>query len=38
MLTHFKDKLLEEDEIAGILYHIKFKTPEKRDSSNKLAP
>ena len=29
MLGVFKDKLLEEDEFAGILAHIKFKTPEK---------
>ena len=29
MLGVFKDKLLEEDEFAGILSHIKFKTPEK---------
>ena len=29
MLGIFKDKLLEEDEFAGILSHIKFKTPEK---------
>mmetsp|Transcript_8004 Transcript_8004/g.7502 ORF Transcript_8004/g.7502 Transcript_8004/m.7502 type:complete len:275 (-) Transcript_8004:291-1115(-) len=29
MLGVFKEKLLEEDEFSGILYHIKFKTPEK---------
>ncbi len=30
LLAYFKDKLLEEDDISGILYHIKFKnTPEK---------
>jgi hypothetical protein len=30
LLTFFKQKLLEEDDISGILYHIKFKnTPEK---------
>ena len=30
LLRHFKRRLLEQDEIAGILYHIKFKSPEKR--------
>lgn len=34
MLGVFKDKLLEEDEFSGILAHIKFKTPEKNNSSN----
>ena len=29
LLTYFKTKLLEEEEISGILYHIKFKSPEK---------
>lgn len=32
MLGTFKEKLLEEDEFAGILSHIKFKTPEKGTS------
>lgn len=27
LLTFFKARLLEEDEISGILYHIKFKSP-----------
>jgi hypothetical protein len=31
MLGIFKDKLLEEDEFAGILSHIKFKTPDKNN-------
>jgi hypothetical protein len=31
MLGVFKDKLLEEDEFAGILSHIKFKTPERNN-------
>ena len=31
LLQYFKQKLLEEDDISGILYHIKFKnTPEKQ--------
>ena len=34
MLGVFKDKLLEEDEFAGILSHIKFKTPEKGSSQD----
>ncbi len=30
LLKYFKDKILLEEEISGILYHIKFKnTPEK---------
>lgn len=30
LLEYFRPKLLEEDDISGILYHIKFKnTPEK---------
>jgi hypothetical protein len=32
MLGIFKDKLLEEDEFAGILSHIKFKTPDKNNT------
>ena len=36
LLATFKDKLLEEDEFAGILAHIKFKTPEKGSNSNTL--
>jgi len=34
MLGVFKDKLLEEDEFAGILSHIKFKTPDKNNTNN----
>lgn len=30
LLRHFKRRLLEQDEIAGVLYHIKFKSLEKR--------
>ena len=30
LLNHFKEKLLNEDDISGILYHIKFKSPEKK--------
>ena len=31
LLSHFKGKLLLQDDISGILYHIKFKnTPEKQ--------
>ena len=30
LLKFLKAKLLEQDEISGILYHIKFKSPEKR--------
>jgi hypothetical protein len=36
MLGYFKDKLLEEDEFAGILSHIKFKTPEKNMDTDHL--
>jgi hypothetical protein len=34
MLGVFKDKLLEEDEFAGILAHIKFKTPDKNNPNH----
>ena len=30
LLDHFKQRLLEQDDISGVLYHIKFKSPEIR--------